>query len=116
MDAWDWITSTTTVDSLLTTLGIGALAVLFATDRILTKGQHIRRVLDLEQHHTRERAEWQSRYDDLKESRDTYKEATREERERADKATAAVGDMAEALRANVHVLSSLEEVAKGAAK
>lgn len=108
MNLWEWVTTTSSVDALLTTLGLGSLAILFATDRIITKGQHLRRVADLVAHHDRERAAEALRVADLIESRDGWKEAARIERERADLATASVGEMADTLRGIQHVLESLD--------
>lgn len=108
MTIWEWITSSTSIDSLLTTLGVGTLALLFARDLIITKGQHMRRVQDLVAHHEREQLEKDARAADLRESRDGWKEAARIERERADKATASVGDMADVMGDILHVLQSLD--------
>lgn len=119
MSPWEWITSTTSVDDLMTTLGIGMLAFLFARDLILTRGQHLRRVqdivaahdlriADLLAHQAREIAEKDGRIADMGESRDGWKEAARIERERADKATAAIGEIASTLSDIMHVLSSLD--------
>lgn len=108
MTIWEWVTTTTTVDSLFTTLGIGTLAFLFARDLIITKGQHLRRIQDIVNHHDREREEKDARAADLRESRDGWKEAARVERERADKATASVGEMASTLDGIHHVLASLD--------
>lgn len=118
MNAWEWFTTTASVDSLLTTLGLGTLALLFARDLILTKGQHLRRVqdivaaheqrtADLVAYHARALAEKDLRLADVIESRDGWKEAARLERERADRVTAAVGEMAESLTGIQHVLESL---------
>lgn len=130
MSPWEWITTTTSVETLFTTLGLGSLAILFATDRILTKGQHLRqiqalvkaqdervadmveaheqRIADLSAHHTRELVEKDSRIADVIESRDGWKEAARLERERADKVTAAFTDVAGAVTDIQHVLESLD--------
>jgi len=51
------------------------------------------------------------RYGEMKASRDGYREATKEERRRADKATESVSDIADALKATNHVLTSINEVA-----
>ena len=110
MSLWEWITTTTSGDSLFTTLGLGVLSVLFATNRILTIGQHRSRTADLQEHHTRELAEKDARINDIRESRDGYKEATRVERERADAATASVGELADTVDAVLHVLQSLDRV------
>lgn len=110
MNLWEWITTTTSPDSWITTLGIGTLALLFATDRILTRGQHSRRVADLTEHHAREIKEKDARLADARESREGYKEAARVERERADRATASVGEIADTLTGVLHVLQSLDRV------
>lgn len=118
---WEWFASTASVSDLVTALGLGALAILFSTDRIITKGAHERRVADLQKHHEREltekdaahereRVAWASRYDELKESRDGYKEATKEERARADRATDALTRVANALDVNAHVLQAIEQL------
>ena len=101
MNIWDWITTTTTVDSIISTLGLGALAVLFATNRILTRGQHLDRIGDLKEHHEREMTE-------VRTSRDGWKSVALTERGRADTATSTLGDMADTLRDVEHVLASLD--------
>lgn len=108
MNLWEWFTATASVDSLVTALGLGSLAILFATDRIITKGQHARRVEDLVSHHNRERTDKDGRITDIRSSRESWKEAARVERERADKATDSVGEMAVALAGVLHVLKSLD--------
>lgn len=110
MGIWEWVSTTTTVDSVLTTLGLGALALLFARDLILTRGQHTRRTADLAAYHARELGEKDARIADIRESRDGYKEATRLERDRADRATDSVREIAETTRAVLHVLQSLDIV------
>lgn len=118
MNAWEWFVATASVDSLLTTLGLSALALLFARDLILTKAQHLRRVqditaahdlrvTDLLAHHSRELAEKDRHLANVVESRDKWEQATRIERERADKATGAIGEMATAQTRLQHVLESL---------
>lgn len=108
MTLWDWITSTTDGDALFTTLGLGVLAVLFATDRILTKGAHERRTADLQAHHARELKEKDARIAEAKESREGWKAVALKERERADKATEPAVHAAEALGNVAHVLESLD--------
>lgn len=108
MNPWEWVTSTTSVDQIVTGLGLGALALLFATDRIITKGQHLRRVADLIAHHERERAALELRTADVIEYRDGWKEAARVERERADRATESVSTIASTQTEILHVLRSLD--------
>lgn len=113
MNPWEWITTTTSFDNVLTTLGLGALAFLFARDIILTKGQHLRRVQDLVEHHAREMAAAKERLDLVDESRKEWKAAAEVQRERADKATDTVGEMADAQRDILHVLESLDQALRG---
>lgn len=101
-DIWEWITGTTSVDSLVTGLGSVTIAILFASDRILTKGQHDRRIADITGFHARERAE-------LERSRDGWKAAHAEEKLRADAATSTLGSVGEPLKAIAHVLESFDE-------
>lgn len=108
---WEWITTTTTVDGVLNTLGATGLAILFATDRIMTKGGHERRVKDLSDFHARELATIENanrdRIDGLVASRAEYKAAYEAERERADRATATLGDFAEVVELIPKVLAEL---------
>lgn len=108
MNAWEWFTATASVDDLLTTLGVGFLAFLFARDLILTKAQHLRRVQDLIDYHQRERQEKDDRIVDIRTSRDGWKEAARIERERADRVTESYREVAEVLSNILHVLESLD--------
>lgn len=108
MNPWEWLTTTSSVDSVLTTLGLGALAFLFARDLILTKGQHLRRVQDLVAHHERELSEKDERIADVREASKSWEEAARIERERADKGWESLGEIALTLSRILHVLESLD--------
>lgn len=108
MNVWEWFSETASVDSLLTALGLTGLAFLFATDRIITKAQHVRRVQDLIDHHARELAEKDDRIAQGVVSENYWKEAARIERERADKALAVVGEVLPTLLDVKHVLESLD--------
>jgi hypothetical protein len=108
MNPWEWFTTTADVDSLLTSLGVGVLAILFARDQILTKAQHLRRVEDLVKHHTALDVEKDSRIEDMRASRDAWREAARIERERADRATEGFKEFAASMNRVLHVLDSLD--------
>lgn len=125
MDLWEWITTTTSFDNVITALGLGVLAFLFARDLILTRGAHLRRVADLttnhekllaekDANHARELAEKDSRLATVDESRREWKEATRLATEQRDKATASLGEMAGAHAGILHVLESLDQAVKEA--
>lgn len=110
MSPWDWFTSTTTVDGLLTTVGIGTLAWLFATNRIITRGQHLDRIADLKDHHARELTAAAERLEATDESRKEWRTAAGTERERADAATAAANELGGELGGlAVRLLSSIDE-------
>ncbi|QDP45529.1 hypothetical protein SEA_FUZZBUSTER_45 [Microbacterium phage FuzzBuster] len=118
MNPWEWITTSIPAGAALSGVGVGAFVTAILTDRLFTRGQHLRRVADLNahherellrlnEHHARELAEKDARMADLRESRDGYKEAAAIERERADTATATVGEIHTTLEAVLHVMQSL---------
>lgn len=100
MGVWEWITSGS-VENAATALGLGVLAILFATDRILTNGQHMRRVADLVAYHERERAQ-------LIESRDFWRKAAGVQEERAATANAGLVESVHTQTRTLHVLESLD--------
>ncbi|WOF23855.1 hypothetical protein N8K70_04005 [Microbacterium betulae] len=106
------MTTTTSVDQVLTALGLGALAILFATDRVMTKGQHTRRVADLTAHHNRELATQAGILAEMRESRDYYRQARLEERARADAATDRLAESVEVAKASLQALQALDEAAR----
>lgn len=104
---WEWVTATS-FDTLLTALGGLTLAALFATNRILTRGQHLDRVADLKEHHARELDEKEARIAEVKESRDGWKAVALTERERANAAASSVEDVGDSLVRIEHVLESID--------
>lgn len=113
MNLWDWITTSTSVDSVLTTLGLGALAVLFATNRILTRGQHLDRIADLKEHHARELQAAADRLEAVDESRKEWRTAAQTERTRADEATGTAAELGrEYGQLALGLLSSIDEGVK----
>lgn len=136
MSPWDWFTATAPAGAIIQTLGLGVLAVLFATDRVITKGGHERRVADINaahekivaaaetthaaaiaelvKHHEELVKVKDGAYAELKESRDYYRAARIEERDRADKVTDQLAEVAELARLTTHLLASFNEAADGA--
>jgi hypothetical protein len=123
-DLWAYLAQTAPAGALINGLGLGALAILFATDRVLTKGQHLRRIADLVTAHTAALeaqrvyhlailAEKDRAMTIVTESRDGYKEATEIERERANTATEALSEFADLGRLATQLLASLDSVQKG---
>lgn len=108
MNPWEWFTSTIPAGDVISAVGVGAFVIAILTDRLLTRGQHLRSIADLTAHHQRELAEKDARMADLRESRDGYKEAAAVERARADTATAAVGEISSTLESVLHVMQSLD--------
>lgn len=105
-DGWSWLTENVNLGSLVQALGLGTLVVLFATDRILTRGQHTRRVADLVKY-------WSGRYDEAIKSRDYYRDARLEEKARAEKSEAELVAMARETSAlSSRILGSLDEAAR----
>jgi hypothetical protein len=117
MTLWDWITTTTSGDSVFTALGLGVLSVLFATNRILTIGQHRARTADLVAHHERELAEKDSRITDAHTSRDGWRDVALKERELREAAMSGTVSAATSALIDVrHVLESLDEAIDGREK
>ncbi len=122
-DFWAYLASSLPAGAVLNAVGVGAFVVAILSDRLLTRGSHLRRVQDLKdahalevtglkQHYDELTAQKDAAYAELKESRNGYKEATQIERARADKATEALADIAGLLEVNVHLLKSLDEAVK----
>lgn len=137
----DWLTewlSGTSIDRMLNALGLGALAVLFATDRIKTRGQaardiererkaHDRLIAEKDKTHAAIIAALVANHADQIATRDTRDEerkgtiasleqARNVERDRADAATSMLGQAVEAVEVSNHLLKSLGEVAKDGKK
>jgi hypothetical protein len=94
MDVWEWLSATVPAGAVINGLGLGALAALFATDRILTKGQPERRVADIQKGHDLVLAEKATQLGDMRDSRDYYREARLEERDRANEITGKLAELA----------------------
>lgn len=88
------------------TVGLGALALLFATDRILTKGQHERRVADILSAHT-------TLLEEVSASRAYYREAHETEKGRADALARQLAELAvEASRSASATMTALEDAVR----
>lgn len=132
MDVWDWITQTNFA-SVVSGLGLGSLAIMFATDRILTKGQHDRRILDLKKTHEREVtdlekhhkaemtnlksyhaaeiAEKEHQRSEMKESRNYYRDAYNLERASKDELSSKFSEVSvELVQLGDHLTSTFKEV------
>ena len=136
MNFWSYLTDTLPAGGVISGVGVGAFVVAILTDRLMTKGQHTRRVADiiaardrivenlkdahagivteLVKHHAELIEVKDAAYGELKQSRDYYREARLEERDRADKVTDQLAEVAELAKLTTHLLSSFNEVAKDA--
>lgn len=134
MSPWEWFTSTTPAGAVVSGVGVTVFVMAILSDRLLTKGQHDRRVADLlaardkiignlkeahagaiaeiVKHHDKLIGVKDVAYSELKDSRDYYRVARLEERDRADKVTDQLAEVAELARLTNHLLGSLDEVAK----
>lgn len=137
MTPWDWFITTVPAGGAVSAVGVGAFVAAILTDRLMTSGSHKRRVADIVAAHDLVVANLQSAhahaiaelvahhatlsgvkdnaYSELKESRDYYREARLEERDRADKVTDQLAEVAELARLTTHLLSSFDEAAKDSA-
>lgn len=111
MTGWEWLTNGFNLNSAIQGGLAVTLIILFATDRILTRGQHQRRVNDIVTNHDKLIAEKDLRYQEMKESRDYYREARVTERDRADKVTEKLGEVVtEYAELTNHLLEALPRV------
>jgi len=101
------------------------LTALFATDRVLTRGQHERRVADMVKAHEKELAslheyhaailnEKDKAFDKMEKSRDFYRDAVDVHRGRADSATEALGEVSRELAGVTSQLLAAFDDVKGA--
>lgn len=84
MNVWEWITSGTP-EGFFSQIGLGAIAVLFATNRILTIGQHRSRVADIKEFNAALVAEKDRQIQAQTIRGDYYRDAYNQERETSEK-------------------------------
>jgi hypothetical protein len=122
---WDWLSDTISAESIVQALGLTALAILFATNRILTLGQHTSRIKDLKEHHEKELtlkdslysqmvAEKDRAYAEMKEARNYWQSAASTEKNRADSATTQLVESNEVVRLAAQMVDSLDHAVKEA--
>jgi hypothetical protein len=133
-DWGSWLGDTISAQSILQLLGGGILILLFATNRILTRGQHLDRIADLQKHHAAEMvaaeerrkgdvaaaeakytlmlSEKDARYSEQKEQLVYWQNTAERHDVRANKATEQLVEMNELAKLSVHAFASFEEAAK----
>lgn len=132
MDFWEWVTASIPAGAVVNGLGLGALAILFASDRIQTRGQgtralakadkahddlttalkdsHKAAIAELVKHHTELIAEKERIFLEMRDSRNYYREARLEERARAEQVTDKLAETVdEYAKLTNHILSSVTE-------
>jgi hypothetical protein len=110
VDLWQWFATSVPAGAVINGLGLGALAALFATDRILTKGQHERRVADIVRGHELILVEKDKALAEMRDSRDYYRQARVEEKERADVTTSKLAEVvAENTKTTLKIAESIQE-------
>lgn len=111
---WDWVGGTLSVSDVISGSGLALIVGLFATRKILTIADHRSRISDLERFHTAQLAEKDSRFDEMRDSRDYWRDAHNEQRTRAEKAEDGVREFAdEYAKLSNHLLGSIEQAAGG---
>jgi hypothetical protein len=129
-DLWQWFSENVTVQGSLNIAGLTLLVILFSRDLILTKGQHERRVADLNTSHAAELkakddryndvvaekdarladmvAEKDERYREMKESRNYYRDARLNEQSRVREVTEQLVESNKGLQVAARALGALE--------
>lgn len=102
---------------LVNVVGVGIFVIAILRDKLMTHGQHMRRMGDAEAAHAAAIAELSNHhvilagvqdrsYVELKESRDYYRAARLEERVRADRVTDQLAEIVEYIKLTNHMLAS----------
>ena len=135
-DFWGWLSASVPAGAVINGGGLLGLAALFASDRILTKGQHVRRtdelkahqaeilaalkeshkdaIAELVKHHDDLMTVQVARYADLQERHDRLRIARDDEAARASKATQQLAEVAtEAGKLASTLAATIDETAKG---
>lgn len=125
---WEWASASFSVGDVVSSSGLVTIVALLYTGRLVPIGQHRR---ELEQQKTyyegrlteaREAANlattnaesyFNARIAEVTQSRDYYRDARLEEKERADRATDQLGESLELTKTTVKVLTAIDEATNG---
>lgn len=124
-DVWGYLAATFPAGTVVSGVGVGVFVIAILRDKLLTSGQHLRRVADIvaahelalkvmADSHAAILVAKEAAYAEMKGQRDYYREARIEERDRAEKATNALGEMVDVVKANNHFMGEFVQVAKEA--
>lgn len=110
---WEWLSGSLSVSDIISGSGLAFIVGLFATRKIITIGDHRARVADLEKFYEARLAEKDDRYEELRESKNYWREAHNEQRARAEKAEDGVRELGvEYAQLSNHLLGSIEQAAE----
>lgn len=110
---WEWVSGSLSVSDIISGSGLAFIVGLFATRKIITIGDHRARVADLEKFYEARLAEKDDRYEELRESKNYWREAHNEQRARAEKAEDGVRELGvEYAQLSNHLLGSIEQAAE----
>jgi len=128
-DIWQWFMANVTIQGTVNILGLSLLVILFSRDLILTKGQHERRVADISKNYfdrANEReaahdeamlakderyADLLTRYAEMKESRDYYRQSRIQEQDGKDKVVSALIESNKGLHVAARALAAFDQAA-----
>jgi len=121
---WEWVSGSLSVSDIISGSGLVFIVGLFATRKILTIADHRARVADLEKYYSALLKEKDTsaaalataadaRYDEMRESRNYWREAHNGQRARAEKAEDGVRELGvEYAQLSNHLLGSIEQAAE----
>lgn len=111
---WDWVGGTLSISDIISGSGLALIVGLFATRKILTIADHRARIADQEKYYEARLAEKEARFDEMRDSRNYWRDAHNEQRARAEKAEDGVREFAdEYAKLSNHLLGSIEQAAGG---
>lgn len=123
-DMWGWLSGTLSVSDVISGSGLAFIVFLFAGRKILTIADHRARIADLEKYYgalLKEKGTSaaalatasDARYDEMRESRNYWREAHNVQRARAEKAEDGVRELGvEYAQLSNHLLGSIEQAAE----
>lgn len=110
---WEWLSGSLSVSDIISGSGLAFIVGLFATRKIITIGDHRARVADLEKFYEARLTEKDARYEELRESKNYWREAHNDQRARAEKAEDGVRELGvEYAQLSNHLLGSIEQAAE----
>lgn len=125
---WEWASASFSVGDVVSSSGLVTIVALLYTGRLVPIGQHRRELEQQKVYYegrltevreaaalatTNAESYFNARIVEVTQSRDYYRDARLEEKERADKLTDQLGESLELTKTTVQVLSSIDEATNG---